>query len=210
MSLLLPWDSRDKRTGVCSHFCLQGIFPNFRGWSRVSCIASRFFTVWATREAPTKSSNLSKPQFLYLKTEDNTYTLTPLGVSPCSCLSYIINKWIITPSHEAGTAPIREQGSSWELSNCGLPFSLPSVFIKEEWGWRGKYLCTDRKWNAALRPALGSPDSWYRVFIFTLSNGWWRCAEKRRSGDELKMPNGMDVSKWRKIPIFNSFNLRDC
>ena len=48
--LLCPWDSPGKNTGVGSHFLLQGIFPT-RDPTRVSCIAGRFFTIWATREA---------------------------------------------------------------------------------------------------------------------------------------------------------------
>ena len=44
--LLCPWDSPGKNTGVGCHSLLQGILP-----TRVSCIAGRFFTVWATREA---------------------------------------------------------------------------------------------------------------------------------------------------------------
>ena len=39
-------DSPGKNTGVGCHALLQGIFP-----TQVSCVAGRFFTVWATREA---------------------------------------------------------------------------------------------------------------------------------------------------------------
>ena len=48
--LLCPWDSSHKNTGV-------GCIPFFRGssWLRdrtwVSCVAGRFFIIWATREA---------------------------------------------------------------------------------------------------------------------------------------------------------------
>ena len=48
--LLCPWDSPGKNTAVGSHFLLQGIFPT-RDPTWVSCIAGRFFTIWATREA---------------------------------------------------------------------------------------------------------------------------------------------------------------
>ena len=44
-----PWDSPGKNTGVVCHSLLQGI-ARPRDQSRVSCIAGRFFTVWATRE----------------------------------------------------------------------------------------------------------------------------------------------------------------
>ena len=45
-----PWDFPGKNTGVGCRFLLQGIFPT-QGWTRVSCIADRRFTIWATREA---------------------------------------------------------------------------------------------------------------------------------------------------------------
>ena len=50
--LLCPWDSPGKNTGVGYHPLLQGIFPT-QGSNRVSDIAGRFFTVYATREAQT-------------------------------------------------------------------------------------------------------------------------------------------------------------
>ena len=44
-------DSPGKKTGVGCHFLLRGSsWP--RNWTRVSCTAGRFFTDWATREAP--------------------------------------------------------------------------------------------------------------------------------------------------------------
>ena len=48
--LVCPWNSPGKNTGVGSHFLLQGIFL-LRDWTQVSCIAGRFFTIWATSEA---------------------------------------------------------------------------------------------------------------------------------------------------------------
>ena len=47
--LLCLWNSPGKNTGVGSHSFLQGIFPT-RDGTQVSCIAGRFFTVWASRE----------------------------------------------------------------------------------------------------------------------------------------------------------------
>ena len=44
-------NSPGKNTGVSSHSLLRRVFQ-VRYWSRVSCIAGRFFTTWATREAP--------------------------------------------------------------------------------------------------------------------------------------------------------------
>ena len=45
LRLLCPWRSPDKNVGVGSHFLLQGIFQT-QGLNPVSCIASRFFTMW--------------------------------------------------------------------------------------------------------------------------------------------------------------------
>ena len=51
--LLCSWDFPSKNTGVCCHFLLQGISTP-RDWTWVSCIASRFFTNWATWEGLTE------------------------------------------------------------------------------------------------------------------------------------------------------------
>ena len=42
-------DCPGKNTRVDCHTLLQGIFPT-QNWTQVSCIAGRFFTIWATRE----------------------------------------------------------------------------------------------------------------------------------------------------------------
>ena len=44
--LLCPWNSPGKNTGVGDHFLLQGTFLT-QGLNQVSCIAGRFFTLWA-------------------------------------------------------------------------------------------------------------------------------------------------------------------
>ena len=63
--------SPGKNTGVGYHALLQGSSqPKDR--THVSCIAGRFFTVWATREA------LKDHIFTYIKLA-NTETLTLLG-----------------------------------------------------------------------------------------------------------------------------------
>jgi len=53
---LCPWDFPGKDIGVGSHPLLHGIFW-LRDRSWVSHMAGRFFTVWATWEAPGKASN---------------------------------------------------------------------------------------------------------------------------------------------------------
>ena len=50
MDCSLPWDSPGKNTGVGCYALLQGIFLTQES-NLVSCIAGRFFTIWATREA---------------------------------------------------------------------------------------------------------------------------------------------------------------
>ena len=47
-SLLCPWDSPGKNTGVGSHFLLQGIFPT-QDRTQVSWVAGGFFTMWADK-----------------------------------------------------------------------------------------------------------------------------------------------------------------
>ena len=45
-----PWNSSGQNTGAGSLALLQGIFPIQRS-NQIFCIAGRFFTSWATREA---------------------------------------------------------------------------------------------------------------------------------------------------------------
>ena len=52
-------DSQGKNTGVGCHALLQGIFQP-RDWTRVSCIAGRFFSPWVTREIQYKEYNKKK------------------------------------------------------------------------------------------------------------------------------------------------------
>ena len=47
--LLCTWNIPGKNTGVGSHFLSQES-SRPRDWIQVSCIAGRFFTIWATRE----------------------------------------------------------------------------------------------------------------------------------------------------------------
>ena len=53
--LLCPWDSPGKNAWVGSHPFSRRSSPP-QGWTRVSCIAGRFFAVWATRELETRCS----------------------------------------------------------------------------------------------------------------------------------------------------------
>ena len=46
-----PWNSPGQNTGVGSHSLLQGNLLDLGMESWVSCIAGRFLTLWATREA---------------------------------------------------------------------------------------------------------------------------------------------------------------
>ena len=50
--LFCPWALPGKNTEADCHSLLQGIFPT-QGSNWVSCIAGRFFTIWATRKALT-------------------------------------------------------------------------------------------------------------------------------------------------------------
>ena len=51
--LYSPWNSPGQNTGVGSLSLLQGSSQP-RDWTQVPCIAGRFFTVWATRDATHK------------------------------------------------------------------------------------------------------------------------------------------------------------
>jgi len=65
-------DAPGKNIGVGHHALLQGIFP-----TQVSCIAGRFFTIWAPREALSnqeKQESLRKQERMQ-ETEENIETL---------------------------------------------------------------------------------------------------------------------------------------
>ena len=63
--LLCPWDFPGKGTGVVCHFLLQGSFQP-RDWTRVSLIAGRHFTIWATRGTLLSFLRV-KPKFMTYK-----------------------------------------------------------------------------------------------------------------------------------------------
>ena len=48
--LLCPWDYPGKNAAVGCHLLLRGSSQT-RDWTQVACIAGKFFTVWAMREA---------------------------------------------------------------------------------------------------------------------------------------------------------------
>ena len=66
-----------KNTGVGGHSLLQKIFPT-QGSSQVSCIAGRFFTVWATREAPLVREQI---QITSSRNKRGTITTDHMGVN---------------------------------------------------------------------------------------------------------------------------------
>ena len=57
--IVIPWNSPGQNTRVSSHFPLHRIFPT-QELNRVSCIAGRFFTNWAIREAPIQQRYFTK------------------------------------------------------------------------------------------------------------------------------------------------------
>ena len=59
-------DSPGKNTGVDCHTLLQGIFPT-QNWTQVSCIAGRFFTIWATRGDYQHTSIRKEPGYATLR-----------------------------------------------------------------------------------------------------------------------------------------------
>ena len=77
--IFLPYEPPGKPNNIraCSHSLLQGIFPT-QDWTWVSCIAGRFFIIWApgklkvkvlvTRSCPTLCDPMdySPPTFLFM------------------------------------------------------------------------------------------------------------------------------------------------
>ena len=59
--VLCPWKSLGENTVRGSLSLLQGIFPRNQTW--VSCIAGRFFTIWATSEAHVKHTGAYKKKW---------------------------------------------------------------------------------------------------------------------------------------------------
>ena len=83
--LYCPWNFPRQNTGVGSRSLLQGIFPT-QGLNQVSCIAGRFLTIRATREA---LGTPRKREFCFqVSFELNTTTSTLLWVSSLvACLA---------------------------------------------------------------------------------------------------------------------------
>ena len=71
--LLCPWNSPGKNTGVGSHSLLQGIFPT-QGWTQVSSIAGRVFTIWATREAPSLGLRQKSQKQMFCQNREESET----------------------------------------------------------------------------------------------------------------------------------------
>ena len=59
-------DSSGKNIGVDCHTLLQGIFPT-QNLTQVSCIAGRFFTIWATRGDYQHTSIRKEPGYTTLR-----------------------------------------------------------------------------------------------------------------------------------------------
>ena len=74
------WNSPGQNTGVGSCSLLQGSFQP-RDWTQVSCIAARFFTSWATREALIiqKNSSQVNGSFLFVNLENKKLSLFRSG-----------------------------------------------------------------------------------------------------------------------------------
>ena len=47
--------------------------PQPRDWTQVSCIADRFFTIWATQKAPKTQGTYPNIIFLFLNCKDTEY-----------------------------------------------------------------------------------------------------------------------------------------
>ena len=118
--LLHPWNSPGNNTGVGSHSYFQEIFLTQES-NPVSCNAGRFFTIWATREAPKESV-----QFSHTIVSDS---LWPYGLQharlPCPsatpgvCSNSCSLNWWCSPT----------------ISSSVVPFSFLQSFLASDLKW---------------------------------------------------------------------------
>ena len=134
--LLCPWNSPGKNTGLGGHGLLQGIFRT-QGLMRVSHTAGGFFTIWATREAPTlawvtpmpASSLLDKAMHswgrsaLLGKELLSTWDQVHLAASPSSGLI----SDLLSEKKQVASSPIRQ------VVRCKNITILCPHFSNEEW-----------------------------------------------------------------------------
>ena len=116
--LLCPWDSPGKNSGVGCHALLQGIFQP-RDRTQVSCIAGRFFTIWATRE-----------DLKYVYYNLNCGLRMLLQRSKCH-IDYKIQKYFALWKYTVQNASHRLAGCYFIVS-CVLPSSTWNLLL---WFW---------------------------------------------------------------------------
>ena len=91
----LSMNSPGKNTGMGSHFLIQGIFPTQGSNLGLSCIAGRFLTVWAIREAIYKRKN---EILLFATTWVDLEVIMLSGVSQREkdkyCIISLTHKWV--------------------------------------------------------------------------------------------------------------------
>ena len=154
--LLCPRNSSGKNTGVGHHFFLQWIFL-IQGLNQVSCIAGRFFIIWATREAPSYRSSgsslcfsaLGFLLFLYIFLW-GTPLLLKLGDCQPSCLCLMVE----FPKSES---LCQEWFARSLMGQMEIPAGVP--------GWNGK-----GKKLEALSPGLAG-DRWHLPSCFSWQAG---------------------------------------
>ena len=122
-------ESPGKNSGVGCHALLQGIFPGVSLSSRhriqVSCIAGRFFTIWATSE-----TNKLGPVMWLLRLPPCIPQLASLWLSVTPHLGSKLNTGILLPPL---TVLWAEATKTWAIpkikpSQCHMGFHLKSVF----------------------------------------------------------------------------------
>ena len=148
--LLCPWNSTGENTGEGCHSLLQWICLT-QGSNRVFCIADRFFTTWATREAPLYRGKTKKcisvwVYILRLKSShcfsSSTIWITLLLVG----LSLLIRKGKRWLRNLQESTPVRaelvlnlavRQKSVLHVGQCGsrppVPWQLPVFRHSEAW-----------------------------------------------------------------------------
>ena len=79
------WDFPGKNTGMGFYSLLQGIVPNPGIESRSAHIAGRFFTIWATREAPPQSFMTSSQLNILVKSVKSLFLTGSYSDFPGRC-----------------------------------------------------------------------------------------------------------------------------
>ena len=136
--LYSPWNSPGQNTGVSSLSLLQGIFPT-QGLNPGACIAGRFFTSWATREAQ------NKPKIRFFKKMSRTNGQARGWAFQTYTLDYdtlpLLRPCCPRPCHHGGLDPIFWAAWIWVV--LWRADSLEKTDAGRNWGQEEKGMTED-------------------------------------------------------------------